>query len=160
MPLHPKERITCSHYIPPANLKQTIQDLYVLQSATHGYLGPETQAVLISQIHALTRSLQSLSRSASTLNTSVPPEIIAYIEEGRNPDIYTREFVELVQRGNVFLKGKSEAWGSFAEILGEEIQKAGIGKGEGLKETNEASNEDLKRESSVAVKEEVKQEEG
>lgn len=143
------------------NLKQTIQDLYVLQSATHGYLGPETQAVLISQIHSLTHSLQSLSQSASTLSTSVPPEIIAYIEEGRNPDIYTREFVELVQRGNVFLKGKSKAWESFAEVLGEEMEKAGVGMGAGLrKDKKEESGSEARRENSVAVKEEVKKEEG
>lgn len=46
------------------------------------------------------------------------------MDEGRNPDIYTREFVELVQRGNQELKGKSEAFASFRDVLGEEIRKA------------------------------------
>lgn len=104
---------------PPDILKTIIQTLYELQSTTHGYQGPATQAVLISQIHSLAASLATLSHSAanSTLTTLVPPEIIAYIDEGRNPDIYTREFVELVQRGNVFLKGKSEAFGGFADVI-------------------------------------------
>jgi hypothetical protein len=34
-----------------------------------------------------------------------PPEIIDYVDSARNPDIYTREFVELVQRGNQDLRG-------------------------------------------------------
>ncbi len=55
--------------------------------------------------------------------TQVPPEIIDYVDEGRNPDIYTREFVELVQKGNQFMKGKSEAFASFRDILAEEIVK-------------------------------------
>lgn len=63
-------------------------------------------------------------------NTIVPPDILAYIEEGRNPDIYTREFVELVQRANGYLKGKSEAWASFANVLAEEMEKARVGDGE------------------------------
>lgn len=67
--------------------------------------------------------------------------------------------MELVQRGNVFLKGKSEAWGSFADLLGEEMEKAGVGKGEGLKDENVNSAPELRRDSSVAVKEEVKKEE-
>ena len=55
--------------------------------------------------------------------TQVPPEIIDYVDEGRNPDIYTREFVELVQKGNQYMKGKSEAFASFRDILAEEIVK-------------------------------------
>ena len=142
-----------------ANLKSTIQDLYELQSLTHGYLGPETQSVLVSKVHALVSSLSNLSHSASSLNTLVPPEIIAYIEEGRNPDIYTREFVELVQRGNVFLKGKSEAWGEFAQVLGEELEEAGIGGGqngigkEGATEGNMQLTEPVKEEATVKKEE-------
>jgi len=51
----------------------------------------------------------------------VPPEIIGYVDSGRNPDIYTREFVELVQRGNAYVKGKSEALASFRDALAEEM---------------------------------------
>ena len=71
--------------------------------------------------HDLTNSLQSLTATSQNLTTEVPPEIVDYLEEGRNPDIYTREFVELVQKGNQYLKGKSEALGSFRDILAEEI---------------------------------------
>ncbi len=63
------------------------------------------------------------------------------------------------------MKGKSEAWGSFAEVLREEMEKAGVGKGEGVKEgmeegMEEEEREDVKRGNSVVVKEEVKMEEG
>lgn len=67
------------------------------------------------------RSLQNLSTSASSLTTLLTPEIIQYVEEGRNPDIYTREFVELVQKNNAYLKGKSEAIREFRDVLADEI---------------------------------------
>lgn len=54
----------------------------------------------------------------------IPPEIIEYVESGRNPDIYTREFIELVQRTNDHLRGKALAFRSFRDILAEEIHSA------------------------------------
>ena len=69
------------------------------------------------------RSLQDLSTSASSLSTLLTPEIIQYVEEGRNPDIYTREFVELVQKNNAYLKGKSEAIREFRDVLADEIMQ-------------------------------------
>ena len=72
----------------------------------------------------LASSLSSLSTSSSALPISLPPEIIDYIDQGRNPDIYTRELVEAVQRSNQYLKGKSEAFAGFRDILAEEMIKA------------------------------------
>ena len=72
----------------------------------------------------LSESLATLSASSSALPTQIPHEIIDYVEDGRNPDIYTREFVELAQRGNQYLRSKCEAFARFRDILGEEIVKA------------------------------------
>jgi mediator of RNA polymerase II transcription subunit 10 len=51
----------------------------------------------------------------------VPPEIINYVQEGRNPDIYTREFVELIMRYNQKLKGKTEAFAAFRDVFAREL---------------------------------------
>ncbi|MCJ1427625.1 RNA polymerase II mediator complex subunit [Sticta canariensis] len=105
-------------------LKNVIQDLFEIQSDVHGYLGPETQQQLMRKISQLSNSLSSLSSTSSTLPTQIPPEIIEYVEDGRNPDIYTREFVELAQKQNQYLKGKSEAFAGFRDVLAQEIVKA------------------------------------
>ncbi|KAI4121553.1 MAG: hypothetical protein LQ338_006298 [Usnochroma carphineum] len=109
-------------------IKDVIQDLFQIQAAAHGYAGPQTQQELIRLMYGLSSylvgSLSTLSRDASTLPTQIPPEIIDYVDEGRNPDIYTREFVELVQKGNQYLKGKSEAFAGFRDALADEIAKA------------------------------------
>lgn len=54
----------------------------------------------------------------------LPPEIIDYVEAARNPDIYTREFVELVQRGNQDLHGKKLAFAGFRDVLAREMRSA------------------------------------
>ena len=66
-------------------------------------------------------NLIQLSKSAQRLPLTIPAEIIGYVEDGRNPDIFTREFVEVVMRFNQAQKGRSEALALFRDILGEQI---------------------------------------
>ncbi|KAF7133647.1 hypothetical protein CNMCM5793_004939 [Aspergillus hiratsukae] len=132
------------------DLKEVIQHLFEIQSAVHGYLGPETQTELVRKIKNLTLALSTLSthtkpepspqdqqeEEKATPETSadagepllkdiqLPPEIIDYVDAARNPDIYTREFVELVQRGNQDLKGKKEAFAAFRDVLAREMRSA------------------------------------
>ncbi|KAJ5217886.1 Mediator complex subunit Med10 [Penicillium citrinum] len=130
------------------DLKDVIQHLFEIQSAVHGYLGPETQQELVRKIKNLTLTLNTLSTHTqpspdnsttdsdqdANSNTDpsnprlasiqLPPEIIDYVDSSRNPDIYTREFVELVQRGNQDLKGKQEAFAAFRDVLAREMRSA------------------------------------
>ena len=55
---------------------------------------------------------------------NIPPELIKYVEGGRNPDIYTREFLELVRRGNQLMRGKMQAFAVFRDVLAEQIVSA------------------------------------
>ncbi|KAL8854845.1 MAG: hypothetical protein Q9221_000351 [Calogaya cf. arnoldii] len=105
-------------------IKDVIQDLFQIQVATHNYAGSQTQQELVRLITQLAGSLSILSNDASALPDQIPPEIIDYVDSGRNPDIYTREFVELVQKGNQYLKGKSEAFTGFRDALAEEMVRA------------------------------------
>ncbi|CAF9909150.1 MAG: RNA polymerase II mediator complex subunit [Heterodermia speciosa] len=106
-------------------LKDVIQDLFEIQSSVHGYLGPETQQVLVRKVTQLSDSLAALSNTASSTSARAPPELIhQFIDDGRNPDIYTREFIEQIQLLNREMKGKCEAFASFGAILGAEMTKA------------------------------------
>lgn len=51
----------------------------------------------------------------------IPPDVIEYVQEGRNPDIYTREFVELAMRHNQRLRGKMDAYAAFRDVFAREI---------------------------------------
>lgn len=52
---------------------------------------------------------------------TLPREVIQYVEDGRNPDIYTREFVELVIKQNQMMKGKRRAFAAFRDVLATRI---------------------------------------
>ncbi|KAK7740519.1 RNA polymerase II mediator complex subunit [Cytospora paraplurivora] len=90
---------------------------------------PPTREVLASQLGQLSSALQSVSRvaahpSAAALLPGLPFELIQYVEGGRNPDIYTREFVELVRRQNQLMRGKMRAFAGFRDVLAGEMAEA------------------------------------
>ncbi|KAI0535224.1 transcription factor subunit Med10 of mediator complex-domain-containing protein [Xylaria digitata] len=81
--------------------------------------------VLTAELTALSRSLQTIHRTSATRTLpQVPPDLVQYVDNGRNPDIYTREFVELVRRGNQLMRGKQSAFASFRDVLAGEIENA------------------------------------
>ncbi|KAM3435790.1 hypothetical protein MY4824_004637 [Beauveria thailandica] len=109
-------------------LKDIIQDLYqiMVQVSTYDSMGRPSKDVLSNEMTTLSRSLQTLHTSASAPDAlpSVPPELLEYVENGRNPDIYTREFVELVRRGNQLMSGKMRAFGTFRDVLARNMATA------------------------------------
>ncbi|KAK8056498.1 hypothetical protein PG993_001725 [Apiospora rasikravindrae] len=85
--------------------------------------------VLAAELRALQSSLQAVYATSSTPTPDqalphIPPELVQYVEKGRNPDIYTREFVELVRRQNQTMRGKQAAFASFRDVLAGEMDKA------------------------------------
>ena len=78
----------------------------------------------------MTLSATATSMAPNTVNGTgnerdirIPPELIQYVDAGRNPDIYTREFVELARRGNQLMKGKQAAFSSFRDCLATEMTR-------------------------------------
>ena len=70
------------------------------------------------------QKLLDLDKQAPQIAVHVPREILIYVQEGRNPEIYTREFVEVVMRQNQKLKGKADAFAQFRDILAREWSSA------------------------------------
>ncbi|KAF5129678.1 Mediator of RNA polymerase II transcription subunit 10 [Metarhizium anisopliae] len=109
-------------------LKDVIQDLYqiMVQVSTYDTTGRPSRDVLSNEMKTLSASLQALHATTSSNESlpSVPPELLEYVENGRNPDIYTREFVELVRRGNQLMRGKMHAFGEFRDVLAREMATA------------------------------------
>ncbi|KAL9094606.1 MAG: hypothetical protein Q9165_003165 [Trypethelium subeluteriae] len=117
------------------SLRVTIQNLYELIIQSNDHHGPTTQNAQANSIRSLARNLAHLSNlaaqhsdaanpSSKSSIPAIPPEIIQYVEEGRNPDIYTREFVEVVQKHNQLLKGRADAMTRFQYVLAREMKGA------------------------------------
>ncbi|KAL1297075.1 hypothetical protein AAFC00_004662 [Neodothiora populina] len=105
-------------------LKGIINNLYVLIVQTFDHHSANATQAMSAEIKLLIQNLLSLIETSRRLPTGLPPEIIDYVERSRNPDIYTREFVELVQRLNQQLKGRSKAYADFRDVLAREMMSA------------------------------------
>ncbi|KAH7082134.1 mediator of RNA polymerase II transcription subunit 10 [Paraphoma chrysanthemicola] len=92
-----------------AQLKDIVQNLYNLIVQSYDHQGGKTQDAMKREVQSLIQNLVKLSRTAPAVYIDIPPEVTNYVENSRNPDIFTREFVETVQRMNQMLKGRSDA---------------------------------------------------
>ena len=114
-------------------LKDAIQDMFDVTQTVVGFV-PESQELLIDRMAQLSQNLAHLQNMTDSNkspnnpvhNIHIAPEVVDYTDDGRNPDIFSRDFVELVQRGNAVMNGKKQAFNSFAEIYARELKK-GIG---------------------------------
>ncbi|KAK3322597.1 putative mediator of RNA polymerase II transcription subunit [Apodospora peruviana] len=111
------------------NVKNVIQDLYQVmgQVANYDSAGRPSKEALAHDLSTLDSSLQQVYRRATTSSSNsplIPEPLIQYVENGRNPDIYTREFVELVRRLNQLARGKMHAFRTFRDVLAHEMDAA------------------------------------
>ncbi|CAL3964851.1 hypothetical protein PZA11_002241 [Diplocarpon coronariae] len=116
------------HDVVERQIKEVIQDLFQIMVQINGYdqAGKPSKDVLENAVKQFDNQLLKVYNTASRTNSlpSIPPELIQYVDNGRNPDIYTREFVELVRKGNQLMKGKMDAYASFRDVLAQEIGHA------------------------------------
>ncbi|KAL2213303.1 hypothetical protein CC79DRAFT_1327166 [Sarocladium strictum] len=97
----------------------------MVQVSAYDAMGRPSRDVLQTELTTLSSSLKEL-HDVSSVETlpEIPPELIGYVENGRNPDIYTREFVETVRRGNQLVAGKENAFAAFRDVLAGEMERA------------------------------------
>lgn len=67
------------------------------------------------------------------------------MDNGRNPDIYTREFVELARKNNQLMNGKMQAFEDFRDVLAGEMEKVFPELEEDIKMVVEATTDDGER---------------
>jgi len=96
------------------------------QVSNYDSAGRPSRDALANDMATLGSSLQTIHRAAVAVgpDPGVPETLIHYVENGRNPDIYTREFVELVRRLNQLMRGKMHAFTSFRDVLAREMDGA------------------------------------
>lgn len=101
-------------------LRQTIETLVEISLLVHDTTGTqENKEGLIEQMDTLVKEFQRLKEIKC--DKQIPIDVIDYIDQGRNPDVYTREFVELLLKQNQFIHGKMDIYtvsmGRRGEIL-------------------------------------------
>ncbi|KAL1864634.1 hypothetical protein VTK73DRAFT_5762 [Phialemonium thermophilum] len=117
------------HNILEQQVKDVIQDLFqvMVQVSTYDAAGRPSREVLANELQTLSNSLRTVHGTASAqfeTGPRVPELLVSYVENGRNPDIYTREFVERVRRMNQLARGKMRAFAAFRDVLAAQINAA------------------------------------
>jgi mediator of RNA polymerase II transcription subunit 10 len=108
----------------PEHLRQIISNLYLILVQAYDFKGDENKEHLATSIKSLIANLQELTRTSRRLPTTVPVDLIQYVEDKRNPDVYKRQIVELVMQYNQLQSGRARAFADFRDILGREMMSA------------------------------------
>uniref|UniRef100_A0A060T9T1 Mediator of RNA polymerase II transcription subunit 10 n=1 Tax=Blastobotrys adeninivorans TaxID=409370 RepID=A0A060T9T1_BLAAD len=110
-----------------AQLSQIIETHIELGILVHDFEGTaQAKEGLLERVNLLAEQLHQVQTNAydKVRDIQVPLDIVQYIEDGRNPDVYTREFVELLAKQNQYVNGKMKAMKQFRDILGTKIKEA------------------------------------
>ncbi|SGZ55023.1 CIC11C00000002291 [Sungouiella intermedia] len=81
----------------------------------------QSHTALTHKTNQVISQLSGLTNSPFTQQYPIPIDVISYIEDGRNPDIYTREFVEVTAKSNARLKGKMLGFATLRKVLGDKL---------------------------------------
>ena len=107
------------------HLRNIISNLYFILVQAYDFKGDDdNKEHLSTSIKSLITNLQHLTRTSRRLPTTVPVDLIQYVEDKRNPDVYKRQIVELVMQYNQLQKGRAQAFADFRDILGKEMMSA------------------------------------
>lgn len=107
-----------------APLRAILSNLYFLLVQAQNHQGAGTTEAMKAELRQLITNLSELSLTSKRLPTRVPVELMQYVEEKRNPDVYKRQIVEMVMQYNQIQNGKAQAFADFRDILGRELMSA------------------------------------
>eukprot|EP01102_Stenamoeba_stenopodia_P013558 TRINITY_DN4418_c0_g1_i1.p1 TRINITY_DN4418_c0_g1~~TRINITY_DN4418_c0_g1_i1.p1 ORF type:complete len:156 (-),score=33.59 TRINITY_DN4418_c0_g1_i1:54-458(-) len=81
------------------------------------------QALFSEKIEEMLEGFNAIDALRHSIDVEVPLEVLKFIDEGRNPDLYTKQSLELCTSKNAITRGKFDAIKSLRDGLEEEIKK-------------------------------------
>jgi mediator of RNA polymerase II transcription subunit 10 len=85
---------------------------------------PQGQPGLNQKLHTIVKDLQEIDKLRSRVaDIQVPLEVFDYIDQGRNPQLYTKDCMEKAVAKNEEVKGKIDAYRLFKAKLLEELTR-------------------------------------
>lgn len=105
-----------------SQLQALVESFIELGVLVHDNQGThQSHVALTHKTNQVVSQLSGLTNSPFTQQYPIPVDVISYIEDGRNPDIYTREFVEVTAKLNARLKGKMLGFEKLRDVLGDKL---------------------------------------
>ncbi|KAE8811054.1 mediator of RNA polymerase II transcription subunit 10b-like [Hordeum vulgare] len=83
-----------------------------------------SQLPLLQRLNALVAELDTMQKLADGCNIQVPMEVVNLIDDGKNPDEFTKDVLNSCIAKNQITKGRTDAFKSLRKHLLEELEEA------------------------------------
>ncbi|XAR55188.1 hypothetical protein NMG60_11030611 [Bertholletia excelsa] len=136
---------------PKQNLNQVINSIQKTLGLLHQlYLtvssfNVSSQLPLLQRLNSLVLELDNMTKLAEKCNIQVPMQVLNLIDDGKNPDEFTRDVLNGCIAKNQITKGKTDAFKGLRRHLLEELEQAFPDEVESYREIRAASAAELKR---------------
>lgn len=136
---------------PKQNLNQVINSIQKTLGLLHQlYLtvssfNASSQLPLLQRLNSLVLELDNMVKLSEKCNIQVPMEVLNLIDDGKNPDEFTRDVINSCIAKNQITKGKTDAFKGLRKHLLEELEQTFPDEVESYREIRAASAAELKR---------------
>ncbi|KAL5851101.1 hypothetical protein ACOSQ3_006219 [Xanthoceras sorbifolium] len=136
---------------PKQNLNQTINSVQKTLGLLHQlYLtvssfNSASQLPLLQRLNSLVMELDNMVKLSEKCDIQVPVEVLNLIDEGKNPDEFTRDVINSCIAKNQVTKGRTDAFKSFRKHHLEELEQTFPHEVESYREIRASSAAEAKR---------------
>ncbi|GER30002.1 mediator of RNA polymerase II transcription subunit [Striga asiatica] len=126
------------------SIQKTLGILHQLYLTVSSY-NVASQLPLLQRMNNLVLELDNMTRLAEKCNIQVPLEVLNLIDDGKNPDEFTRDMLNGCIAKNQITKGKTDTFKSLRKHLLEELEQAFPDEVDAYREIRAASAAETKR---------------
>eukprot|EP00249_Psilotum_nudum_P009287 c21834_g1_i1 orf=63-725(+) len=106
-----------------SSVQRSLALLHQLHCSVSSFTLP-SQLVLLERLNGVVKELSFMHSAAQDCHIDVPIDVVRFIDEGRNPDEFTRDLINSCIERNQATKGKVDAFKLLRKHLLEEIEEA------------------------------------
>ncbi|XP_010499011.1 PREDICTED: mediator of RNA polymerase II transcription subunit 10b-like [Camelina sativa] len=133
------------------NLNQVINSIHNILTLLHqihltiGSFTPASQLPLLQRLNTLVLELDNMAKLSEKCSIQIPMEVINLVDNGKNPDDYTKDVLNGCIARNQVTKGKTDAFKDLRKHILEELEETFPDEVEMYRETRANSAAEAKR---------------
>ncbi|CAN7127528.1 unnamed protein product [Brassica rapa subsp. narinosa] len=104
------------------SIQKTLGLLHQLHLTVSSFT-PASQLHLLQRLNSLVSELNSMTKLSEKCNIQVPMEVLSLIDDGKNPDEFTRDVINSCVARNQVTKGKTDAFKDLRKHILEELEE-------------------------------------
>uniref|UniRef100_A0A1J3JBF7 Mediator of RNA polymerase II transcription subunit 10 n=1 Tax=Noccaea caerulescens TaxID=107243 RepID=A0A1J3JBF7_NOCCA len=105
-----------------SSIQKTLGHLHQLELTVSSFT-PASQLHLLQRLNSLVVELDSMAKLSEKCNIQVPMEVLNLIDNGKNPDEFTRDVLNSCIARNQVTKGKTDAFKDLRKHILEELEQ-------------------------------------